>query len=131
MEILLESIQLWTCDFVLPGALFFVAYNETKRMCQEAGVQATLGDSVTRMLSASVGECVACCIRVPCEVIKQRAQANSRLSTWHHLRETLAHESFRGLFRGYHHTIFRDIPFAAIQYPIWEFLKVIAFQHFC
>jgi len=66
---------------------------------------------------------VACVVRVPSEVIKQRSQAQ-RLSSLQILKKTLALEGFLGLYRGYTSTILREIPFSVIQFPLWELLKV-------
>lgn len=38
-------------------------------------------------------------------------------------RDILAREGLTGLYRGFSSTIMRDLPFSAIQYPIWEKLK--------
>lgn len=32
-------------------------------------------------------------------------------------------EGIAGFYRGYRVTVMRDVPFAMIQFPIWEFLK--------
>jgi len=66
---------------------------------------------------------VACLIRVPCEVVKQRAQAGNG-SVPMIARKTLQTEGVGGFYRGYLSTVFREIPFSMIQFPLWEFLKV-------
>ena len=33
-------------------------------------------------------------------------------------------QGLRGLYRGYMTTVFREVPFSFIQYPLWEYLKV-------
>lgn len=42
-------------------------------------------------------------------------------------RDIIAREGYAGLYRGFVSTVFRDIPFSALQYPIWEKLKA---RHF-
>lgn len=81
------------------------------------------------MIGASAGEVAACSIRVPIEVIKQRSQANQKSSLFN-LRATYASDGLRGFYRGYVTTVLREIPFAFIQYPLWEILKkkVCAFR---
>ena len=74
------------------------------------------------MTAASVGEVVACFVRVPVEVVKQRTQAKGQTS-WFNLLGTLRSEGFRGLYRGYGTTVAREIPFSFIQFPLWEYLK--------
>ena len=61
-------------------------------------------------------------VRVPVEVVKQRAQAFNASSSAV-FRRTLAKEGFGGLYRGYLSTVVREIPFSFIQFPLWEYLK--------
>uniref|UniRef100_A0A8V0ZGS1 Mitochondrial S-adenosylmethionine carrier protein n=1 Tax=Gallus gallus TaxID=9031 RepID=A0A8V0ZGS1_CHICK len=76
------------------------------------------------MVAASLGEVVACLIRVPSEVVKQRAQVSPSAGTFRILSHTLYHEGIQGLYRGYKSTVLREIPFSLVQFPLWEFLKV-------
>ena len=59
---------------------------------------------------------------MPIEVIKQCSQANQKSSLFN-LRATYASDGLRGFYRGYATTVLREIPFAFIQYPLWELLK--------
>ncbi|XP_026871300.2 S-adenosylmethionine mitochondrial carrier protein isoform X4 [Electrophorus electricus] len=68
---------------------------------------------------------VACLIRVPTEVVKQRTQASPVLHTHHVLMATLREEGFRGLYRGFGSTVLREIPFSLVQFPLWEYLKTL------
>ncbi|XP_075014789.1 mitochondrial S-adenosylmethionine carrier protein isoform X7 [Calonectris borealis] len=77
----------------------------------------------THMVAASLGEVVACLIRVPSEVVKQRAQVSPSSSTLRILSHTLYHEGIQGLYRGYKSTVLREIPFSLVQFPLWESLK--------
>ncbi|XP_028680162.1 S-adenosylmethionine mitochondrial carrier protein isoform X1 [Erpetoichthys calabaricus] len=78
---------------------------------------------VIHMVSASLGETVACVIRVPTEVVKQRTQASPSTSTYRILLLTLREEGILGLYRGYSSTVLREVPFSLVQFPLWEFLK--------
>lgn len=65
-----------------------------------------------------------CLIKVPIEIVKQRRQAVE--GAGHPFRiigDTLRKEGFFGMYRGFGSTVLRDVPFSAIQFPIWEFLK--------
>lgn len=78
------------------------------------------------MTAASCGELAACIIRVPTEVVKQRAQAMAEHSSLSAFKEILSgrHESvFMGLYRGFGITIMREIPFTMIQFPLYEAMK--------
>lgn len=109
-----------------PGASFF--------FCTYESVKHLLGrpdDATTHMLAGSAGEVAACSVRVPTEVVKQRAQAGL-----HGGRSILALRAilsqygtsgfgtvWRELYRGWGITVFREVPFTMIQFPIWEALK--------
>lgn len=83
------------------------------------------------MLASSCGEVAACAIRVPTEVVKQRAQAGlfggkSSLA----LLDILALRKSAGygtmiseLYRGGGVTIMREIPFTILQFTMWEQIK--------
>ncbi|KAI4109694.1 MAG: hypothetical protein L6R37_000381 [Teloschistes peruensis] len=126
-----------------PGAaLFFVTYEGFKSQLQilrqpsngriaggEDEVRG-LSKSVDHMLAASAGEIAACAVRVPTEVIKQRAQAAQQPSSIAVLRFILARRSdigvvgvWREMYRGWGITIMREVPFTAIQFPLWEGMK--------
>ncbi|XP_057217279.1 mitochondrial S-adenosylmethionine carrier protein isoform X1 [Triplophysa rosa] len=105
------------------AAAFFVTYDSTKSLL--AGSTASHLTPIAHMVAASLGEIVACLIRVPTEVVKQRTQANPSLSTYRVLLNTLQEEGFRGLYRGYGSTVLREIPFSLVQFPLWEYLKTV------
>ncbi|KAG7482013.1 hypothetical protein JOB18_010616 [Solea senegalensis] len=111
------------------AAAFFVTYECTKSLLGAGGaLSAPRVAPVTHMLAASLGEIVACLIRVPTEVIKQRTQASPSSTTYHILLATLREEGVRGLYRGFGSTILREIPFSLVQFPLWEYLKC---HHLC
>uniref|UniRef100_A0A672SX10 Mitochondrial S-adenosylmethionine carrier protein n=1 Tax=Sinocyclocheilus grahami TaxID=75366 RepID=A0A672SX10_SINGR len=91
------------------AAAFFVTYESTKSLF--TGYSATNLAPITHMLAASLGEIVACLIRVPTEVVKQRTQANPSLNTYRVLLNTLQEEVC--------------IPFSLVQFPLWEYLKAV------
>uniref|UniRef100_A0ABI7W5Y9 Mitochondrial S-adenosylmethionine carrier protein n=1 Tax=Felis catus TaxID=9685 RepID=A0ABI7W5Y9_FELCA len=68
---------------------------------------------------------VACLIRVPSEVVKQRAQVSSSSRTFQIFSNVLYQEGIRGLYRGYTSTVLREIPFSLVQFPLWESLKAL------
>lgn len=108
------------------AAAFFVTYEYTKSLLGAGGVFALpYVAPVAHMLAASLGEVVACLIRVPTEVVKQRAQASPSSSTYNILLATLREEGVRGLYRGYGSTVLREIPFSLVQFPLWEYLKTL------
>lgn len=108
------------------AAAFFVTYECTKSLLGSGGpLAAPHLAPVTHMLAASLGEVVACLIRVPTEVVKQRTQASPTSSSYNILLSTLKQEGVRGLYRGYGSTVLREIPFSLVQFPLWEYLKTV------
>ncbi|KAL6261191.1 hypothetical protein P5V15_008715 [Pogonomyrmex californicus] len=94
------------------AALFFLTYEETKAIMQpRISTNYTL---LLHMGAAVMAEMVACLLRVPVEVIKQRKQAR-----------IYDKKSFdlKLLYRGYWSTVLRDTPFSIVQFPLWEYLK--------
>lgn len=66
-------------------------------------------------------------IRVPVEIAKQRSQASLEpsLGAIRILRSAYQAEGLvHGLYRGFGTTIFREIPFSIIQFPLWEYFKL-------
>ncbi|KAI1260850.1 mitochondrial carrier [Xylariaceae sp. FL1019] len=121
-----------------PGAAFF--------FCTYEGVKDILSHSrrngkarsdskwvqpLSHMAAASLGEIAACAIRVPTEVVKQRAQAGQHGgSSAGALRAILGQYGniglagvWRELYRGWGITVMREVPFTVIQFPLWEAMK--------
>uniref|UniRef100_A0A3B3QKF9 Mitochondrial S-adenosylmethionine carrier protein n=1 Tax=Paramormyrops kingsleyae TaxID=1676925 RepID=A0A3B3QKF9_9TELE len=72
------------------ASAFFVTYEATKSLLGACGPPHAA--AATHMLAASLGEIVACLIRVPTEVVKQRAQAGPSSGTLQVLLRTLRQE---------------------------------------
>ncbi|KAK0708950.1 mitochondrial carrier domain-containing protein [Lasiosphaeria miniovina] len=114
-----------------PGAaFFFYTYEATKAAV--LGPSPTVSPVVGHMLAASLGEVAACAVRVPTEVVKQRAQAGQHggssgaaLRAILTLRATPAGLAgvWRELYRGWGITVMREVPFTVLQFPLWEALK--------
>ncbi|XP_014600248.1 PREDICTED: S-adenosylmethionine mitochondrial carrier protein-like isoform X2 [Polistes canadensis] len=96
------------------AALFFVTYESTKVYAQP--LVSERYRSLIHMGAASLSEMVACIVRVPVEVMKQRKQA--------YLLDQ-GNFSMKFLYRGYWSTVLRDMPFSLIQFPLWEYFKNI------
>ncbi len=115
------------------ASLFFVTYDSAKIILKPIISNhiknQNLSDSITHMISASLGEISACFVRVPAEVIKQRTQAFKHNSSLDSLKSILKNENkegiLKGLYRGWGITIMREIPFTIIEYPLYEYLKKV------
>ncbi|KAF4229824.1 hypothetical protein CNMCM6805_001144 [Aspergillus fumigatiaffinis] len=124
------------------AASFFIVYDGVKRsLLPPSGSDAAASRShivLTHSLASSMGEIAACAVRVPTEVVKQRAQAglfggSSLLA----LKDILAlrhpdptgnakrgyGQVVRELYRGAGITIAREIPFTVLQFTMWESMK--------
>ena len=127
-----------------PGAAFFFCTYEASKSALSARRNRRRHDpsdsspqssssstALDHMLAASLGEIAACSVRVPTEVIKQRAQAGRHGGS--SLSSLLAILSQRGaiglpgvwreLYRGWGITVLREVPFTVIQFPLWEALR--------
>jgi solute carrier family 25 S-adenosylmethionine transporter 26 len=112
-----------------------------------AASKSTTGDStilsdpaIGHILAASAGEAAACLVRVPTEVIKQNMQIishsedgqvvkkKSMVETFNMILsqkdKSYASHIFGGLYRGYGITLMREVPFAFIQFPLYERFKL-------
>jgi len=122
-----------------PGAaLFFCTYEYTKDFLSARrkakgiteGQNSEWSTPIEHMLAASLGEVAACAVRVPTEVVKQRAQAGQYPSSILTLKAILGQFRTIGVFgiwmelyRGWSVTIMREVPFTVIQFPLWESMK--------
>nr|CAD7423929.1 unnamed protein product [Timema monikensis] len=104
------------------AGIFFCTYDTVKsRLSPHAspGFQ-----PLVHMGAACCGEVVSCLAKVPTEVVKQRSQAAAHPTTPFIILQTTLHsEGLRGMYRGFASTVLREIPFALLQFPLWEFLK--------
>ena len=123
-----------------PGAaLFFCTYEFSKAFLsahrgKDVGDGIKVGNEwaepIEHMAAASLGEVAACAVRVPTEVVKQRAQAGQQRSSLLALRAILSQQKvigmggvWREMYRGWSVTIMREVPFTVIQFPLWESMK--------
>ena len=102
-----------------PGAaLFFSTYEGAKAILPNDR------PALNHMGAACLGEVGACIVRVPTETIKQKLQAGQYPTMTAAIRDTVQKEGlFYGMYKGYPITVCREIPFALIQFPLWESLK--------
>jgi hypothetical protein len=132
------------------AASFFIVYDGVKRALlssPDAHSQTTTAAPsrshiiLTQSLASSMGEIAACAVRVPTEVVKQRAQAGlfggsslaalkDILALRHADQTAAANGAKRGhgqvvreLYRGAGITIAREIPFTVLQFTMWEGMK--------
>lgn len=123
-----------------PGAALFFGTYEALKPAVARWQRSALGGgdgyspAATHMIAASMGEAAACLVRVPTEVLKSKMQTNaagaSTLSSTLRLvlserdGRSFASGTFGGLYRGYGITLMREVPFAFVQFPLYERFKV-------
>lgn len=108
-----------------PAAAFFTTYEGLKKAIPQISSLSTIPDAAVHMLAGSGGETAACLIRVPTEVVKSRQQtmAYGSVSSLKAAQLLLSQEGLNGFYRGFGITVFREIPFTSIQFPLYEYLK--------
>uniref|UniRef100_A0A453MHY2 Uncharacterized protein n=1 Tax=Aegilops tauschii subsp. strangulata TaxID=200361 RepID=A0A453MHY2_AEGTS len=108
---------------VLPASALFVGiYEPTKRKLLDMFPENL--SAVAHLTAGAVGGLGASLIRVPTEVVKQRMQTGQFRTAPDAVRLIVAKEGFRGLFAGYGSFLLRDLPFDAIQFCIYEQLRI-------
>eukprot|EP00474_Spongospora_subterranea_P010593 CRZ11051.1 hypothetical protein [Spongospora subterranea] len=101
------------------GAVFFTVYDTCRRLSI-----AHFPDPFSSMASAAVANVFACGVRVPFEIVKQQMQAGMHPSSLACIKSILSGKGISGLLTGYGSTVIREIPFDALQFALWETLKL-------
>lgn len=114
--------------------LFFGSYEYTKRTLIDWGMTPWLA----YFNAGLIADVVASPLYVPSEVLKTRLQLQGRYnnpyfqsgynyrSTLHALTSLVRYEGFMALFYGYKATLYRDVPFSALQFAFYEQEQKIA-----
>lgn len=107
---------------------FFGSYEWSKRQMLDHGVQPHLA----YLLAGFIGDFAASTVYVPSEVVKTRLQLQGRHNnpyfisgynykgTTHAVRTIVRSEGLSALFYGYGATLWRDLPFSALQFMFYE-----------
>ncbi|MCJ1309543.1 hypothetical protein MMC25_003203 [Agyrium rufum] len=112
-----------------PGTvIFFGTYEYSKRQMIDSGTP----NSIAYLAAGFIADFAASFVYVPSEVLKTRLQLQGRYnnpyfsssynyrSTYDAFNTIVRTEGFAALFHGYKATIFRDLPFSAIQFAFYE-----------
>ncbi|RAL07242.1 putative mitochondrial carrier protein [Aspergillus homomorphus CBS 101889] len=112
-----------------PGTvIFFGTYEYTKRLMLDSGINA----NVAYLSGGFFADLAASIVYVPSEVLKTRLQLQGRYNNPHFnsgynyrsttdaLRTIIRQEGFPALYYGYRATIYRDLPFSALQFAFYE-----------
>ncbi|KAK7858869.1 s-adenosylmethionine carrier 1 [Quercus suber] len=108
---------------VLPASAVFVGvYEPTKQKLLKLFPENL--SAAAHLTAGAVGGMAASLIRVPTEVIKQRMQTGQFTSAPDAVRLIVSKEGFKGLYAGYGSFLLRDLPFDALQFCIYEQLRI-------
>ncbi|KAG6493816.1 hypothetical protein ZIOFF_048819 [Zingiber officinale] len=106
----------------LASAIFVGIYEPTKQQLVKMFPENL--SAVAHLTAGAIGGLAASLIRVPTEVVKQRMQTGQFTSAPNAVRLIAAKEGIRGLYAGYNSFLLRDLPFDAIQFCIYEQLRI-------
>lgn len=104
-----------------PGAAaFFSTYETIKQV-----TKSNQGNEhwTQHAFASSCGEVAACLVRVPTAVVTQNMQVGRFSGYGEAVAETFRRGGLGGFYVGYGTTVMREIPFAFIQFPIYEAFK--------
>lgn len=108
---------------VLPASALFVGvYEPTKQKLLQIFPENL--SAAAHLTAGAIGGFAASLIRVPTEVVKQRLQTGQFASAPDAVRLIASKEGFKGLYAGYGSFLLRDLPFDAIQFCIYEQLRI-------
>ncbi|KAL8255352.1 hypothetical protein R6Q59_033573 [Mikania micrantha] len=108
---------------VLPASALFVGvYEPAKKKLLKIFPENF--SAVAHLTAGAIGGVAASLVRVPTEVVKQRMQTGQFASPPDAVRLIVSKEGFKGLYAGYGSFLLRDLPFDAIQFCIYEQLRL-------
>lgn len=108
---------------VLPASAVFIGVYEPTKQKLLKMVPENLS-AAAHLTAGAVGGFAASLIRVPTEVVKQRMQTGQFTSAPQAVRLIASKEGFGGFYAGYGSFLLRDLPFDAIQFCIYEQLRI-------
>ncbi|KAI0803917.1 mitochondrial carrier domain-containing protein [Xylaria sp. FL0064] len=115
----------------LPAAgTFFTVYEASKSFLGRHTSSLGLPQPFVHSGASAIAECASCLVLTPSEVIKQNAQmlqgrgGSGRFTSLEALRQLAGGaDAARRLLSGYTALVARNLPFTAIQFPIFEFIR--------
>ena len=104
----------------IPAAsVFFVTYESVKaRVVDDEG-----GSSLGYFIAAGVAEGASCLVRVPAEFLKMKLQVSQSSTLRGAVQAAWTEGGVFAFYRGLGATLCLDLPFALLQFPLYEYLK--------
>ncbi|KAI3952670.1 hypothetical protein MKX01_013632 [Papaver californicum] len=108
---------------VLPASAIFVGvYEPTKQKLLKMFPENL--SAFAHLTAGAIGGAASSLVRVPTEVVKTRMQTGQFVSAPDAVRLIVHKEGFRGLYAGYSSFLLRDLPFDAMQFCIYEQIRI-------
>jgi solute carrier family 25 S-adenosylmethionine transporter 26 len=105
------------------AAAFFATYDFTKYILKQKFKINSKYEILCHMIAAVFGEASAVLFRNPFELVKQNMQIGKYSNMKEAFVEIIKNNGIKGIYRGYVITVFREIPFGILQYPLYELFK--------
>ncbi|XP_074280320.1 S-adenosylmethionine carrier 1, chloroplastic/mitochondrial-like [Silene latifolia] len=80
--------------------------------------------ALAHLSAGAIAGAASSIVRVPTEVVKQRMQTGHFATAPNAVRMIVSKEGFKGLYAGYGSFLLRDLPFDAIQFCIYEQIRI-------
>jgi len=108
-------------------ALYFASYEFVKN---KMGGNTPGNHPFIFALSGIIATTLGDAVMTPLDVVKQKRQLNLKtyIGTFNCMRTVIAVEGFRALYAGYTTTLFMNIPFHAIYFNVYEFLRKLMYK---
>ncbi|CAO2826363.1 unnamed protein product [Amaranthus hypochondriacus] len=108
---------------VLPASAIFVGMYEPIKQKLLSMLPENFS-ALAHLSAGAIAGAASSIVRVPTEVVKQRMQTGQFTTAPNAVRMIVSREGFRGLYAGYGSFLLRDLPFDAIQFCIYEQIRL-------
>ncbi|CAK9165336.1 unnamed protein product, partial [Ilex paraguariensis] len=125
LDVYISSVKAGFMTFLITcraSAIFVGVYEPVKQKLLKSFPENL--SALAHLTAGAVGGAASSIVRVPTEVVKQRMQTGQFNSAPDAVRLIVAKEGFKGLYAGYGSFLLRDLPFDAIQFCIYEQLRI-------
>ena len=109
------------------AATFWLSYEYSKYAIRQ--LLPTQNIHVQHLIASSIAEVCQAIVRCPFEVVKQNMQIGAFSTTSQAVKHIYTEKGFqKGFYAGFTSFVLRDIPFSAIQFPLYELLKMTSLR---
>ncbi|CAD7700020.1 unnamed protein product [Ostreobium quekettii] len=113
----------------LPTALVYFATYECTKEWMAGRSEDDSNSPFTHLMSASAGAVASSIVRVPTDTMRHRVQAYMHSNIFQAGIYIARKEGMRGLYAGFLPTLLRDVPEIAVQFALYERLRVSLERH--